>query len=125
MSFSLHGVSASKGIAIGQVRVLERSQFEVREYGLTKRQIEPEIRRYQSAVDSVRRHLLDVHEKLPPELGTQVAAFIEVHLLMLSDDTLKDAPIAFIRERRCNAEWALKQQRDLLVSAFDAKARHI
>ena len=56
MSFSLHGVSASKGIAIGQVRVLERSQFEVREYGLTKRQIEPEIRRYQSAVDSVRRH---------------------------------------------------------------------
>jgi phosphotransferase system enzyme I (PtsI) len=120
VSFSLHGVSASKGIAIGQVRVLERSQFEVREYQLEAKQIDAEVERYRGAVDSVRRHLLDVHEKLPPELGTQVAAFIEVHLLMLSDDTLEDAPIAFIRDTQCNAEWALKQQRDLLVSAFDA-----
>lgn len=120
MSFSLHGVSASKGIAIGQVRVLERSQFEVREHQLAAEQIDAELQRYAAAVESVRRHLLDVHEKLPPELGTQVAAFIEVHLLMLSDDTLKDAPLNFIRHRQCNAEWALKQQRDLLVSAFDA-----
>ena len=120
MSFSLNGVSASKGIAIGRVRVLERSEFELREYHLAKDQVAAELQRYKDAVKAVRVHLVGVHEQLPPELGSQVAAFIEVHLLMLSDDALTNAPLSIIAERRCNAEWALKQQRDVLVAAFDA-----
>ncbi|MEM7406208.1 MAG: phosphoenolpyruvate--protein phosphotransferase [Pseudomonadota bacterium] len=120
MTFSLHGVSASKGIAIGRVRVLERAHFELREYHIAAHQVDDEIARYAAAVESVRQHLVSVHEQLPTELGTQVAAFIEVHLLMLSDDTLADEPKKYIRDSLCNAEWALKQQRDRLVSAFDA-----
>lgn len=120
MSFSLNGVSASKGIAIGRVRILERSEFELREYHLAEDHVDAELERYKNAVNAVRVHLLGVHEQLPPKLGNQVAAFIEVHILMLSDDALTDAPISIIRDQRCNAEWALKQQRDLLVAAFDA-----
>lgn len=120
MTFSIHGVSASKGIAIGRVRVLERAHFELREYHIAEHQVEDEVARYVAAVDAVRQHLLSVHEQLPTELGTQVAAFIEVHLLMLSDDTLSQEPLNYIRDSLCNAQWALKQQRDRLVSAFDA-----
>jgi phosphotransferase system enzyme I (PtsI) len=38
---------------------------------------------------------------------------------MLQDSTLTSAPVALIRERQCNAEWALKTQRDRLVKVFD------
>ena len=39
---------------------------------------------------------------------------------MLEDSSLVQASARHIQEQLCNAEWALKQQRDRLVSAFDA-----
>ncbi len=39
---------------------------------------------------------------------------------MLQDSTLTKGPIHLIRTRYCNAEWALKIQRDLLVQVFEA-----
>jgi phosphoenolpyruvate-protein phosphotransferase (PTS system enzyme I) len=120
VNFSLHGVSASQGVAIGRVRRLERTQFELPEYHIDAAEVDDEVARYGRAVNDVRTHLMSVHEQLPKDLGSQVSAFIEVHLLMLADDALTDAPIANIRASLCNAEWALKQQRDRLVAAFDA-----
>ena len=39
---------------------------------------------------------------------------------MLDDEAISTAPINYIREMRCNAEWALKLERDALVAVFDA-----
>ena len=41
---------------------------------------------------------------------------------MLDDPMLHDAPIRILKERSCNAEWALKIQRDRLVDVFEAMA---
>ena len=48
-----------------------------------------------------------------------IAAFIDTHLLMLDDATLVTTPVDLIRELRCNAEWALKLQRDAVVDVFE------
>ena len=39
--------------------------------------------------------------------------------MILDDAALVEAPREIIRERRCNAEWALVQQMDELTAAFD------
>ena len=58
--------------------------------------------------------------RIPEGTPREIAAFIDTHLLMLEDEAISRAPIAYIREMRCNAEWALKLECDALVSVFDA-----
>ena len=41
---------------------------------------------------------------------------------MLEDNALTEEPKTIIREKLCNAEWALKLQRDALVNVFDEMA---
>lgn len=119
MTFSLHGISASKGVAIGQVSVLKHSQFEVREFLIETHRIEAEVERFSAAVAAAREYVTNLRERLPEALVNQADAFLEVHLLMLTDASIADAPITLICEQRFNAEWALKTQRDQLVAAFD------
>ncbi|MCG8324240.1 MAG: phosphoenolpyruvate--protein phosphotransferase, partial [Thiotrichales bacterium] len=47
-----------------------------------------------------------------------IAAFIDTHLLMLDDVALTAEPKRLIKESFCNAEWALKIQRNALVDVF-------
>ena len=51
MTFSLHGIGASKGIAIGKVHIVMRGVVEVPEYRLRKSQIEKEVRRFKKAME--------------------------------------------------------------------------
>ena len=51
----------------------------------------------------------------PAEFG----AFLDVHWMILNDATLSEVPKRLIAEQRCNAEWALAQQMNVLVEQFD------
>ena len=120
MTFTIHGISASKGIAIGRVHAVDRGRFEPAERRLEPSQIEAEVERFGRAVDAARLELRAVKARIPEETPREIAAFIDTHLLMLEDEAISRAPIAYIREMRCNAEWALKLECDALVSVFDA-----
>ncbi len=120
MTFSLHGIGASKGIAIGTVHVVTRGNMEVPEYTLEKTAVEKEVRRFKKAITGARADLAAIKGQIPPDTATDIAAFIDTHLLMLDDSAITKAPIKIIREQRQNAEWALKVQRDALVSVFEA-----
>ena len=120
MTFSLHGIGASKGIAIGPVHIVTRGIVEVPEYALAKSKVEKEVKRFEKALAGARADLASIKEQIPPDTDTDIAAFIDTHLLMLDDAAITNAPIKLIRESRKNAEWALKVQRDALVSVFEA-----
>lgn len=120
MTIALEGISASKGIAIGRVHVVERGQPEIHERTLRPRDVEKEVERFNHALDQARQELLLVKEKVSPDVASDAGAFIDTHLLMLEDSTLSKVPITLIRERRCNAAWALKLQRDEVVSVFES-----
>jgi len=120
MILALHGIGASKGIAIGKVYLVERGDMEVQEKRLPKSRVQPEVRRFRAAMQTARKELEGVKERIPPDTGPEIAAFIDTHLLMLDDVALSAEPVRHIRSLRCNAEWALKLQRDALVSVFDA-----
>lgn len=119
MSFTLHGLGVSGGIAIGKAQLLSHATLEVSHLTLPARQLEKEVLRFEKAVDRVRAELDELRDDMATS-AAEMRAFIDVHALILQDPELIDIPKALIRERGCNAEWALVQQMDALVEQFDA-----
>jgi phosphotransferase system enzyme I (PtsI) len=119
-SLGLKGVGVSRGIAIGKVHLLQRNQLKVREYLLPASLIEAEVGRFNQALDAAREQLAAIRGKIPHNTPVDIVSFIDTHLLMMADKALAHEPIELIRRRGCNAEWALKLQRDTLVAVFEA-----
>ncbi|CAK0775082.1 Phosphoenolpyruvate-protein phosphotransferase [Gammaproteobacteria bacterium] len=120
MSVLLMGIGVARGIAIGKVHLLLRDVPEVMEYNLPKDLLEQEVERFEVALEQARVHLRTIRDHLPISTPADVTAFIDIHLLMLEDSTLSKVPVDLIRDQQCNAEWALKQQRDSLVQIFES-----
>ncbi|MDG4596144.1 MAG: phosphoenolpyruvate--protein phosphotransferase [Candidatus Contendobacter sp.] len=119
MPFSLHGIGVSRGYAIGRTYLLERNQPEITEYTIPDAIVEDEVQRFLNSLAVARQQLRDIQTRIPATAPSDVTAFIDTHLLMLEDVTFTEAPVRLIRVHRCNAEWALKIQRDSLVQVFD------
>ena len=54
-----------------------------------------------------------------PGAPLEMKAILNLHAMLLKDSALSAVPRELIRSRRCNAEWALTQQLDYLVSQFE------
>jgi phosphotransferase system enzyme I (PtsI) len=119
MTIALHGVGVSRGIAIGKVHVVKRDQLDIREYSIKKPRLDDEIKRFENALANARQQLRAIRKHIPASTSADIEAFIDTHLLMLDDVALTEEPMRLIRELSCNAEWALKLQRDALVTVFD------
>ena len=122
MTISLHGVSVSRGIAIGRVHIIQHDQLDVREYSVRNTHLDDEIQRFNDAIANARQQLRAIRDHIPVSTSVDISAFIDTHLLMLEDNALSEEPKRIIKERLCNAEWALKLQRDALVNVFDEMA---
>jgi phosphotransferase system enzyme I (PtsI) len=119
MSISIPGTGVSRGIAIGPVHRLEGGEIEVYEAAIPHELIENEVARFRRAVRTARQQLKAIRNGIPETTRADITDFIDTHLLMLEDSMLTVAPVELIRERQCNAEWALKSQRDALAAVFD------
>ena len=119
MSFTLHGLGVSGGIAIGVAHLISHATLEVAHLTIMPRMVEKELARFEAALEKVRAELIAMKEgteHAPAEFG----AFLDLHRMILDDPELARVPLELIRERRCNAEWALVQQMEHLVRQFDA-----
>jgi len=119
MSLALNGIGISRGVAIGRVHFIVRGSIEVQENVISERLIEAEIARFLAAVATARLQLSSIRDRIPKDTRADITAFIDTHLLMLDDATIVNTPVDLIRNTRCNAEWALKQQRDAVVEVFE------
>jgi len=119
MSFSIHGVGVSNGIAIGHAHLVSHALLEVVHYQVPENLIDPEIARFDQAINTVKLDLETVKAQLPRKSPPELTAFINTHLMILHDHTLADDPKLIIKNEHCNAEWALKQQMESIVEQFD------
>lgn len=119
MSLLLTGIGTSRGIVVGHAHVLDGEALEILEYTVPAADVEDEVVRYQDARNTAKAQLREVRERIPEGAPAEISAFIDTHLLMLDDETLSEAISEMIRDKHCNAEWALKLQRDRLVAIFD------
>ncbi|HAN55137.1 MAG TPA: phosphoenolpyruvate--protein phosphotransferase, partial [Betaproteobacteria bacterium] len=119
MSFTLHGVGVSSGIAIGHARLASHTRLEVAHYVLQKAHIAEELERFDAAIDTVRAEMSLLRGQIPANAPAELPAFLDMHLMILNDSMLSQAPKALIEVQQCNAEWALTQQMELLVAQFN------
>lgn len=119
MSFTMHGVGISGGIAIGHAHLVSHALLEVAHYQVPKNLVVDEITRFKLAVDTVQQDLEALRQQLPDNAPNELKAFLGTHSMILADKSLSEAPIALIQSEHCNAEWALKQQMDDLVEQFE------
>lgn len=120
MSFILHGVGASEGIAIGHAHLASPATLNVAHYLIPKSQIDKEITRLNCAFATVRKEI----EKLQSSVNqgptfAEFNAFLELHHMILDDPTLSSAAVECIAQTQCNAEWAVTQQMEVLLSQFE------
>lgn len=120
MAIALTGIAVSPGTAIGKARVQQHGQSDIVEYVLPRRHLDDEVSRLHRALDKAREQLRIIRAQIPEQTPQDIATFIDTHLLMLDDSAFSRVPENIIRERHCNAEWALKLQQDALVQVFDA-----
>ena len=118
MSFTLHGLGVSSGIAIGRAMLMSHATLEVSHLTITPRMVDKEIARFDAAVSAVKSELILMKENTE-HAPAELAAFIDIHTMFLEDPELAEKPREIIRERRCNAEWALVQQMEHLVEQFE------
>lgn len=119
VSFTLHGISVSRGIAIGRAHLLAPAALDVKHRLITEDQIEAEVARLRSAIATVQAELQAIWKELPADSPAELAAFIDVHALILADPMVAETTLNIIRSRHYNAEWALVTQIDELSAQFD------
>lgn len=118
MSFTLHGLGVSGGIAIGRAMLMSHATLEVAHLTIAPRLVDKEIARFELALQAVRDELAVMKESAE-HAPAELSAFIDLHAMFLADPELVEVPKQIIRERRCNAEWALVQQMEHLVDQFE------
>jgi phosphotransferase system enzyme I (PtsI) len=119
MSFTLHGIAVSSGIAIGHAHLISHTSFEVVHYVLPKKFLDEEIARFDAALLATRSEFASLRSNPPNHAAAEFDAFLELHQMILDDPLLSVAPREMIATEYCNAEWALKTQTETLVAQFD------
>jgi phosphoenolpyruvate-protein phosphotransferase (PTS system enzyme I) len=119
MSFTIHGIAVSGGVAIGHAHLVSHARLEVAHYLVPVGQVAEEVARFDAAVERVRRDLEALRGQVPAGAPAEFAAFINLHLMILNDATLCAVPRDIIAAEQCNAEWALKVQMEALLAQFD------
>nr|WP_315466293.1 phosphoenolpyruvate--protein phosphotransferase [uncultured Rhodoferax sp.] len=123
MTFSIHGLAVSRGIAIGRAVLVASSRVDVAHYFIRPEAVESEIARVRAARDAVVDELIRLQASIsrmgPKEAPTELAALLDVHLMLLQDEELVGGVKHWITERLYNAEWALTTQLEIVARHFD------
>ena len=119
MSFSVHGLAVSRGIAIGRAVLVASSRVDVAHYFIEPGHVQAEIARVREARNAVVEELQRVRKEMTADAPPEIDALIEVHLLLLQDKELETGVKQWIIERLYNAEWALTTQLEVIARQFD------
>jgi len=119
MTFAVHGLAVARGIAIGRAVLVASSRVDVAHYFIEPVKIESELQRLVEARQAVMAELQQLHDNLPKESPPELAAILEVHLMLLDDTMLADGVSQWVKDRLYNAEWALTSQLDVVARQFD------
>ncbi len=112
------GKSVFGGIAIGRIKVYNKSEQQVKRVHIDD--TEHEKKRYYAAVDKAARQLQELYDKAVKEVGEANAAIFEMHQIMLTDDDYKESVENIIESQHVNAEYAVAQTGDNYADMFAA-----
>lgn len=110
------GKSVYKGIAMGPLSVLKKTDDQVKRSKIEDP--EAEIVRVTDAIGASKAQLQKLYDKALKEVGEANAAIFEVHQMMLEDDDYLDAIHNMIRTENVNGEYAVAVTGDNFSEMF-------
>ena len=119
MAFSIHGLAVARGIAIGRAVLIASSRVDVAHYFIAPEQVQAEIGRLRVARNEVIEEIQRLQKELPEDAPHELAALLDVHLMLLQDEEVTAGVRQWIEERLYNAEWALTSQLEVIGRQFD------
>ena len=98
MTFAVHGLAVARGIAIGRAVLVASSRVDVAHYFVEASQVEAEIARVRAGrnavVDEIHRLQNSITHMGPKETPHELAALLDVHLMLLYDESLTGSKVA-------------------------------
>ena len=123
MTFAIHGLNVSRGVAIGRAVLVASSRVDVAHYFVQAHEVESEIDRVRmgrnAVIDEIHRLQETISQMGPKEAPHELGALLDVHLMLLQDDDLVGGVKHWITQRLYNAEWALTTQLEIIARQFD------
>ena len=123
MTFAIHGLAVARGIAIGRAVLVASSRVDVAHYFVLPTQVDAEIERVRAGrnavIDEIHRLQRTIAHMGPKEAPHELAALLDVHLMLLQDEELILGVKHWIAGRLYNAEWALTTQLEVIARQFD------
>jgi phosphotransferase system enzyme I (PtsI) len=123
MTFAIHGLTVSRGIAIGRAVLVASSRVDVAHYFIKADEVEAEIDRVRTGRDAVIDEIHRLQETItrmgPKEAPHELSALLDVHLMLMQDQELVNGVKHWITDRLYNAEWALTTQLEIIARQFD------
>jgi phosphotransferase system enzyme I (PtsI) len=123
VTFSIHGLAVARGIAIGRAVLVASSRLDVAHYFIEPSQVLAEINRVRdgrnAVVEEIGRLQVTISQMGPKETPHELAALLDVHLMLLQDEEMAIGVQHWIKDRLYNAEWALTTQLEVVARQFD------
>lgn len=113
---TLIGKAVYKGIALGKIAVLRKTENVVKRVKIDD--VAAELQRVESAKAQAIEQLGKLYEKAVKEVGEASAAIFEVHQMMLEDLDFNEAIENVIRTQEVNAEYAVASTGDSFSEMF-------
>jgi phosphotransferase system enzyme I (PtsI) len=115
----LQGISASQGIAYGQIFVYVQSDLEVPEYVVEERRWIAEIARFEQALLETRKQVQKIMSEVERNLGEDEARIFDAHLLVLEDQALIAETLREFEKTRHNIESCFNRVAQRYIAAFE------
>ena len=123
MTFAIHGLNVSRGVAIGRAVLVASSRVDVAHYFVQASEVESEIDRLRkgrnAVIEEIHRLQASITHMDPKETPHELSALLDVHLKLLQDEELVGGVKRWITDRLYNAEWALTTQLEIIARQFD------
>jgi phosphotransferase system enzyme I (PtsI) len=115
----VQGISASQGIAYGQVFLYEKSDVEVPFYQVDPDKRVAEVARLEQAWLTTRQQIAKIQDEVEKNLGVDEARIFDAHLMVLEDQALIGETIREFEKTGRNIETCFNQVASRYIKAFD------
>jgi len=115
----IQGLTVSKGIILGQCKLLQHGQSDYRKEKINKNQVPRELKRLDSAKRKSLLELKKIKNKLKPSVRKNIGMFLDTHIMLINDKNFTRNVKKNIKDKLLCADWAIYEEYLSIKSSFD------
>ena len=115
----IQGLTVSKGIILGQCKLLQHGQSDYRKEKINRNQVPRELKRLDSTKRKSLVELKKIKNKLKPNVRKNIGMFLDTHIMLINDKNFTRNVKKNIKDKLLCADWAIYEEYLSIKSSFD------